>query len=150
MKQNPLLLLLRALGLLLRGRIRFRRNLAHDTMEDRGERFDAFRKVAVRPTAKQPTMPGAIFQVRFRFKSLSPAANRRLSLIPIPLITAQPGFRSKTWLLGRETGDFIGRYEFDSAEQAEAYWDSLPLRMMRKRAAPGSLTHEITRIEKPV
>ena len=70
-----------------------------------------------------------------------------MSLIPIPLISAQPGFRSKTWLLGEETGDFIGYYEFDTVEQAEAYWDSLPLRMMRGRAAAGSLSHEVRPID---
>jgi hypothetical protein len=62
----------------------------------------------------------------------------------MPLIAAQPGFRSKTWLLGEETGDFIGYYEFDTVEAAEAYWESLPLRMMRRRAAEGSLRHTIT------
>jgi len=56
---------------------------------------------------------------------------------------AQPGFRSKTWLIGQQTGDFMGLYEFDSAAAAEAYWNSLPLRMMRRRAAPGSLSHEV-------
>jgi hypothetical protein len=59
---------------------------------------------------------------------------------------AQPGFRSKTWLLGEESGDFIGHYEFDSVKDAEAYWSSLPLRLMRKRAAPDSLTYEVSLI----
>ena len=85
--------------------------------------------------------------VRFRFKNLSAAANRRLSLIPIPLIVAQPGFRSKTWLLGQHSGDFIGYYEFDSVETAEAYWYSLPLKMMRGRAAADSLTHKINAMQ---
>jgi hypothetical protein len=104
----------------------------------------AFRKVTVDPAGDHPVRPGAIFQVRFRFKNLSAEANRRLSLIPIPLILAQPGFRSKSWLLGQKTGDFIGRYEFDTVEAAEDYWNSLPLRMMKRRAEPESLTHEIS------
>lgn len=142
-EQNPLRLILHALDLWIHGKIHFRGGLENIRLEDRGETFAAFRKVDVDPAGEQPARPGAIFQVRFRFRNLSDAANRRLSLIPIPLIVAQPGFRSKTWLLGRQTGDFIGLYEFDTVEEAEAYWDSLPLRLMKRRAAPGSLTHAL-------
>lgn len=124
--QNPIRLIIRAIAMGLAGRTRFERNLSTEHLFDRGERFIAFRKVVVNPATDQSNQPGAIFQVRFRFKNLSAAANRQLSLIPIPLIVAQPGFRSKTWLLGQETGNFIGSYEFDSIEDAEAYWDSLP------------------------
>jgi hypothetical protein len=141
--QNPVKLLIRALGLWLSGRVLLYGSLQSDRLEDRGERFYAFRKVVVTPAPNQPARPGATFRVRFRFKNLSPGANRFLSLIPIPLILAQPGFRSKTWLLGEDSGDFIGDYEFDTTEEAEAYWDSLPLRMMRGRAEAGSLTHEV-------
>lgn len=143
---NPLTLLFRAVLLWLRGRVHFGSDLENVRLEDCGERLSAFRKVVVEATAKQPTRPGATFRVRFSFKNLSAATNRRLSLVPIPLIVAQPGFRSKTWLLGRQTGDFIGHYEFDTVEAAEAYWSSLPLRMMRRRAVPASLTHEVSAI----
>lgn len=146
MRQNPITLILHALGLGLRGRIRFEGNLEGEWLEDRGERFVKFRKVVVEPTSEQPSHPGATFRVRFRFKNLSAKANRLLSLIPIPFIVGQPGFRSKMWLLGEDSGDFIGYYEFDSKEAAEAYWDSLPLRMMRRRMAPDSLTYEISEI----
>jgi hypothetical protein len=136
--------LLRAAWLWLRRRVRFVvDDLADVRLEDRGESFAAFRKVVVRPGSGVRREPGAVFRVRFSFKNLSPRANRRLSLIPIPFIVAQPGFRSKTWLLGESSGDFIGLYEFDSVEAAEAYWSSLPLRMMRRRAAPGSLSYEV-------
>jgi hypothetical protein len=140
--QNLLLLLLRALKLWIGRRVHLRTDrdcgLVHN-----GESFVPFRKIVVDAERGRDVQAGATFRVRFSFKNLSPAANRRLSLIPIPFIVAQPGFRSKTWLLGEQTGDFIGLYEFDSVEDAEAYWDSLPLRMMRGRAAPGSLEHEV-------
>jgi len=141
--QNPIVLIARAIGLWLRGLVRFGYDPHEAAIEDRQERFEPFRKVAIDCGAHDATTPGAIFQVRFRFKNLSPVANRLLSLIPIPLIVAQPGFRSKTWLLGNESGDFIGYYEFDSIDEAGAYWDSLPLRMMRRRAAPGTLTKKV-------
>jgi hypothetical protein len=144
MTQNPAALLLRAIGLWLRGRVRFPGDSAGNGREGRGDRLEAFRKVVLESTSSRPIRAGAVFQVRFRFKNLSAAANRWLSLVPIPLIVAQPGFRSKTWLLDQESGAFVGRYEFDTVDEAEAYWDSLPMRLMRRRAVPGSLRHSIT------
>ena len=149
LSQNPFKLFARALVLKLSGRARFERDVADVEIHIDGERFVAFRKVVVDPAPGQPSEPGALFQVRFRFKNLSTKANQRLSLIPIPLITAQPGFRSKTWLLGEETGGFVGYYEFDTVEQAQAYWHSLPLRMMRGRAAAGSLSYEVRPTDEP-
>lgn len=143
MSQNPVILLSRAFWLLLSGRIRRTKITEANPLEVEGEAFVPFRKICVNPPKNRKSPSGAIFQVRFSFKNLSAAANRRLSLIPIPLIVAQPGFRSKTWLLGQKNGDFIGYYEFESIETAEAYWHSLPLKMMRRRAAHGSLSHEI-------
>jgi hypothetical protein len=95
------------------------------------------------PTEVQPEKPGAVFTVRFRFAKLSAKANKRLSLIPAPFIAAQPGFRSKTWMLGRDTAAFQGVYEWDSVEDAEAYWTSFPMRLMKRRAVPGSVMYEI-------
>lgn len=143
MTQNPFILIARALKLWLSGRVQFEKGLDGEQIEVAGEIFEPFRKVVVKPRPAQPQRSGAIFCVRFRFKSFSSAANRRLSWIPIPLIVAQPGFRSKSWLLGRQTGDFMGVYEFDTTKQAEAYWNSLPLRMMRRRAQPGTLSYEV-------
>lgn len=141
--QNAVILVIRAFLLWISGRVRFEYDLSSITIEDKGERFRAFRKMVVDAPKKPITLPAVIFKVRFCFKNLSPKANRKLSLIPIPLIVAQPGIRSKTWLLGESSGDFMGYYEFDTKKSAEAYWNSLPLKMMRRRAAPGSLTSEI-------
>ena len=142
--QNPPKLIVRAFVLWFQGRIHFVRSLDKEFMEDQGQRFTAFRKVILRVESTDSSEGNAIFQVRFKFKNLPLAINRLLSLIPIPLIIAQPGFRSKTWFLGDQTGEFIGYYEFASVEYAEAYWNSLPLRMMRRRAAPGSLSKGIS------
>ena len=141
--QNPLRLLIRAMMLWGTRRIRFERHLANITLDDHGELFRAFRKIVVEKKTMSATHPSAIFKVRFRFRNLSQRANCRLSLIPIPFIVAQPGFRSKTWLLGERSGDFMGFYNFDTEVDAEAYWSSLPLRMMRRRAQVGSLSHEV-------
>lgn len=141
--QNPLRLLIRAFLLWISGKVRFEHGLSSITIEDKGERFRAFRKIVVDAPKKPVALAAVIFKVRFSFKNLSPRANRRLSLIPVPLIVAQPGFRSKTWLIGETSGDFMGYYEFDDNASAQAYWRSLPLGLMRRRAAASSLTSEI-------
>jgi hypothetical protein len=67
-------------------------------------------------------------------------------LIPIPFIIAQPGFRSKTWLTGKDTATFQGLYEWDSVEDAEHYWNSFPLKLMKRRSIPDTLKFEIIEI----
>jgi hypothetical protein len=110
------------------------------------EDYEAFRTMVVDPAGGRPTQAGAHFEVAFHFSRFSPAANKRLSLLPMPLIAAQPGFRSKTWMLGSESGAFKGVYEWDTVEDAERYWTSFPMRLMKRRAVPGTLTKEIRAI----
>ena len=83
------------------------------------------------------------FIVRFRFARLSDRVNKRLSVVPAPFIAAQPGFRTKSWILGRDGSLFGGLYEWDSVEDAEAYWTSFPMRLLKRRAVPESLSYEI-------
>lgn len=140
--QVPPILLARAIVLWLGGRIHCPREGIGRSVQD-GEEFVEFRKVVVDPTGHQPAEPKALFHVRFRFGRFSPAVNKFLSLIPIPFIIAQQGFRSKTWLLGTQTGTFEGMYEWDTAEDAQRYWDSFPMKMMKRRAIPDTLHYEI-------
>ena len=69
-----------------------------------------------------------------------------MSLIPIPFIIAQKGFRSKTWMVGRKTGQFQGLYEWDTVEDAECYWNSFPLKLMKRRSIPDTLKYEIVEL----
>ena len=141
--QLPPALLARATRHRLRGRVHFPKDCIGDVHAGPDEEFVVFRKLVLDPIETQPEKPGAVFKVRFRFAKLSAKANRRLSLIPAPFIAAQPGFRSKTWMFGRDTGIFQGVYEWDSVADAEAYWTSFPLRLMKRRAVAGSVSYEI-------
>jgi hypothetical protein len=136
-------LLARATGYRLRGRIHFPKDSIGDVRPGPGEDFVVFREMVLDPSDGQPEAPGALFTVRFRFSRFSSAVNKRLSLVPAPFIAAQPGFRSKTWTLGAETGMFQGVYEWDTIADAEAYWTSFPMRLMKRRAIPDSITHEV-------
>ena len=140
--QVPPLLFLRAIKIWLSGRVHFPKDQNGVTLNEQ-EDFVIFRKVVVDPFKIQPEKPGAIFKVYFRFARFPMSVNRILSLIPIPFIIAQPGFRSKTWSFGKETATFHGLYEWDTVEDAEHYWNSLPLKLMKGRSIPDSLRYEI-------
>ena len=47
---------------------------------------------------------------------------------------------------GKDTGTFQGLYEWDSVEDAERYWDSFPLKLMKRRSIPDTLRYEIIEI----
>jgi hypothetical protein len=143
LKDCPPVLLVRALWLRLRGRVHFPRDRIGEIVGGDGESYRVFRQMVVDPAAEGAAPSGAVLDVWFRFRRYSPAANRRLSRIPMPFIAVQPGFRSKTWMVGERSGTFRGVYEWDTVEDAECYWDSFPMRMMRRRAADGTLERSI-------
>ena len=139
----PPTLLARATGYRLHGRVHFLRDCVGEIRPGTDEEFVVFRKVVLDPVETQPDEPGARYKVRFHFARFSAEVNKRLSLIPVPFIVAQSGFRSKTWMIGLETGMFQGVYEWDTVEAAEAYRTSFPLRLMKRRAIPESVSDEI-------
>ena len=144
--QFPPILLARAIALCWSRRVHFPVSQIGDSIQEK-EEFIVFRKVAVDPDVDQPQKPKALFKVYFRFAKFSFKANKLLSLIPIPFIIAQPGFRSKTWMSGKETGMFQGLYEWDSVADAEHYWNSFPLKLMKRRSIPDTLKYKITEIK---
>jgi len=143
--QFPPLLIARATKHLITRRIHFPKDQI-GTIINEFEDFIVFRKVVLDPQGSQSIKPRAIFKVYFHFTRFSLDVNKKLSLIPIPFIIAQPGFISKTWLFGKETGMFQGKYEWASIEDAEYYWNSFPLKLMKGRAIPDTLKHEIIEI----
>jgi hypothetical protein len=144
--QIPPFLIARTMGLIFTRRVHFLKNRIGETVQLEEEDFEIFRQVIVDPPNNEQKKPGAIFKVYFHFASFSVNTNKVLSLIPIPFIIAQPGFRSKTWMLGLKTGIFQGFYEWDTIKEAENYWTSFPLNLMKKRAVPDSLNYSITEL----
>lgn len=146
LQRGPFSSIIRTTYLLMQKRIHFPKDRLGEIV-DEGEEFEIFRQMTLDPGKDQPEKPGAIFKVRFRFASMSPEMNKRASLIPIPFIVAQPGFKSKMWTLGRESGEFQGIYEWDTVASAENYWTSFPMKLMKRRAVLDSLSYEITGID---
>jgi hypothetical protein len=146
LQRGPFSSIVRAINLLLQGRIHFPKDRLGEIVDD-GEEFEVFRQMTLDPGNDQPEKPGAIFKVRFQFASMSPEMNKRTSKIPLPFIAAQPGFRSKMWTLSRETGEFQDVYEWDTVASAEAYWTSFPMKLMKRRAVPESLSYKIEKVD---
>ena len=137
--QVPPILFARAISLFFKGNVTFPKDLNGSTLKEEKEDFLIFRKVVISRKDNQSPNQGVILKVFFHFKRFSFKVNRILSIIPIPLIIAQPGFKSKTWLTGKETGTFYGFYKWDNIENAKHYLDSLPLKLMKRRAIPETL-----------
>ena len=140
--QLPPVLLVRAAYYWLCGRVHFPKKRLGEIIHGKGD-FIIFRQAVLDPRATQPERPGARLAVRFRFRRFSLETNKILSIIPIPFILTQPGFRSKIWMSGKGTGEFQGLYEWDTVDDAEKYRFSFPMKLMYKRAVPESLTYEI-------
>ena len=110
---------------------------------DNGQEYTVFRQVIVDPKRDQLKKPGAILIIRFNFAHGSPKQNKLLSVIPIPFIAGLPGFRSKIWAIDKDSGGFQGIYEWDTIQDAETYKKSSAIKLMTKRAIPGSITFQI-------
>lgn len=137
--QVPPVLLARAISLFLKGNVTFPKDLDGSTLKEGEEKFLIFRKVVVTNKDRNTQNQSVILKVIFHFRRFTFKVNRFLSIIPIPFIIAQPGFKSKTWMTGRESGTFYGLYEWDNIENAKRYLNSFPLKLMKKRAIPETL-----------
>ena len=142
MKNMPPMLIARALKYFLQGHIHFDRSVIGKIIKEDDD-YEVFRKIVLDRREGQPKEPGAIFRVTFNFANMSISTNKKLSLIPIPFIVSQEGFRSKTWMIGKNTGRFQGYYECDTVGAAQKYWNSLPMKLMKRRSTPESLHYEI-------
>jgi len=135
---------LRFLGYLLTGRVHLpRAPIGERVVNKDGRECVVVKYGFVDALASQPAVPGATFLVRFHLAHMSKAANERFLNLPIPFFMGLPGFRSKYWLYDEETGDFQGRYQWDTVADAERYTNSLAVRFMTWRSVPGSVSFEI-------
>ena len=145
MSVNPLYSLARAAGYLLAGRMAFPRNRVGEVFQaEDGREFTVFRQAIIRPGPGQPERPGALFQVRFRVANMTPAQNKRFSLLPIPFFIGLPGFRSKLWMVDEASGDCQGVYQWDTVRDAENYAHSFAMKFMTMRSVLGSVSWKVT------
>jgi len=135
---------IKSLGYSLTGRLHFKHERIGEVMKTTdGHEYTIFRQVIVDKKVRNRDYHGTYLRIMFSFARGSSNQNKMLSLIPIPFITGLPGFKSKTWAICMDTGDFLGLYEWDSITDAERYKRSFAIKLMTKRAVPGSVRFQI-------
>jgi len=141
--------LLRSVGHLLGGRIRFPRHRLGDVLElPDGGRFVCYRETALQSTVTDKRGDGVVLvfglqgaegptDATLRSVLFDPVAN-----VATPFFAGLPGFRRKLWLAGTQDGEFLELYEWATAEDAERFVD-----VMRSLLEPlgflGTATFEI-------
>lgn len=140
-RKLPITCLFVAVICMLTGRLRFPRRLRGDKFSfNVNDSFTVFRHMQRATGRERERADTAVFVVRFQFARFGQAVNRKLSLIPIPLIGGFPGFHEKIWMVNEASGEWIGLYEWQSELHAEAYEKSFVLRLMTRRAVESSVT----------
>lgn len=120
-------------------RIQFPKSRLQEPWHTEDDTFRVFRHAIV-PGDEDPE---AIFRVRFHVATMSPKANQRFSVVPIPFFCGLPGFRGKLWMTGENTGDMLGLYAWQTLENAKNYSQSFAARFMVRRSTPGSVSMSI-------
>jgi len=128
---------------LLSGRVHFPEDYVGKVIEMKdGQNYRIFRRLQIDGKSGNHN-DKTIFKVKFRFRNLSPEANKRLSIIPAPFLMGMKGFREKIWTINEKTNEFQGIYQWSSRETAKRYPETFIFRLMTKRAAPGTVSYEI-------
>ncbi|HNT78394.1 MAG TPA: YdhR family protein [Anaerolineae bacterium] len=143
LKDRPLAVMFRSLGLLLSGRAHFpAAHLSDKLTREDGRAFRVFREVIVAPRKGGPDYPTAIFRVWF-YAAGPTRLTRLYSWLTTLLFFGMVGFRHKVWLEDTATGEFGGIYEWETLADAEAYADSFAMRLSKLRAIPGKFSLEV-------
>lgn len=142
---NPFLSAINWLFYLFTGRIQFPKDrIGEIIIGDDGRPFQIFRQVIIKSSQTQEQHHNAIFKVNFKLAEMSPQKNIKFSLLAIPFFIGLPGFKSKLWMIDKESGYFQGIYEWDTKEHAERYSKSFAMKFMCKRSLPNSVQYTIT------
>lgn len=101
-----------------------------------------FRETTVH--ASPPAAPAVlVVQFRLRLVGTTPVWHtvfRRECVLHTPLFAGFPGFRSKLWLSDTDTGVYRGLYEWDDADLAGDYAETLS-RLLRAVSVDGSVRY---------
>ena len=146
MRMNPIFSLFRFIWLIVSGRLYFPQDRLGEEvfMNDSGPKFTVFRHAVIKEASSKPEEAGAQLVVRFRLAKMSPELNTKFSMILIPFFVGLPGFKSKLWMVNKETGHFQGLYEWKTVLDAKNYSESFAMKFMTRRVEPGSIAFRIT------
>lgn len=142
MKFNPIFVILKTIGLLLMGRVRFPKKQVGTTIVVEGKEYTIFRQVVMKPKVTQPEVPEGVFRVWFSTK-MSVSGAIRFSMLTLLGFIGLPGFRSKLWVVNKNTGEFGGIYEWDTVQDAYNYDKSYAMKFSKWRSVPGRFKTEV-------
>jgi hypothetical protein len=134
----------RVAGLLARRQLALpRARVGHRLRFEDGTTSRVFRETLL----EAPTPDPALLVVQFRLRLLGRARlPHRLfrveSIANTPLFAGFPGFRSKLWLCDDGTGTYRGVYEWDGADRATAYAETLCM-LLRLVSEPGTVKYRV-------
>lgn len=99
--------------------------------------FEVFRHIMI----QKPAAPGrAVFWMRFALPaSVSFESNKRASGLALYFFSGLPGFCEKYWRVNRADNEYLGAYEWASAQTASRYARSFAFRFMTSRAVKDSV-----------
>jgi hypothetical protein len=138
--KNPFVYLLRSLGRLFLGRLKYFNEYVGTTITiENGETYHIFRHIA--SLAHNSKEHGAVLIVRFKFARFPYAVNKFISQFPMLLITGFPGFQTKMYAVNPQNGYWLGMYQWRSKQALDDYKQSFVLHVMNMRAQDGSVTY---------
>jgi hypothetical protein len=108
-----------------------------------GGEFVIFKQTTLDPVSGQNARPEAVFRVQFQVRKIISWRDRFIISIKSPMFVAQPGFRSKLWMVDKKNKTYQGVYEWDTLADARAYGHSYSMKFMTQMAVPGGISHEI-------
>ena len=118
---------------LLTGKLRLSKQFMGRTVEmGKNSNYQIFRHVTNKHVDSDNK--SANFIVSFKFSKLSHKANKLASIIPMLLITGNPGFQKKMYAMNKEKGYWQGMYQWKSQKHLDDYLNSFVYKMKNKRA----------------
>ena len=125
---------------LLFGRLKYFQEFVGTTVKmENGQEYQIFRHI--KSIHQNNNYEGSVFIVSFKFAGLSYKANKFVSQFPMLLITGFPGFQTKMYAVNRESGYWLGMYQWESTRTLEEYKKSFVLKVMNWRAIDSSVKY---------
>lgn len=131
-KSPPVCLLFSLIKLTFRGIKTSKLYVGSTVQMGNGDIYEIFRHI--KSNQKITGDEEVMFIVSFKFARFSHKVNKKLSIIPMLLITGFPGFRVKMYAVNKTTGYWQGMYQWGSEKALDEYKKSFVLKMMNKRA----------------
>ena len=134
----------RTLGYLAAGRLKSPKDqIGKAFLNPDGEKFVVFKQTVLVPAGSPASKPQAMFRVQFRVPKIQPWRDRLIIALKSPIFVAQPGFRSKLWMVDESNHTYQGVYEWETVKAAEEYIHSASMAFMTEVAVPGGISYEV-------